>query len=88
MFEFSNPAVFLSWLIFLPAVAALVITFLPARDETLKWVSLGATILVAIMALSMLSSTNSVHFSTDPAGKAASMQNQFAYDWIPSFKIK
>ena len=50
MFEFSDPAVYLSWLIFLPAVAALVIAFLPARGETLKWISLGATIVVALMS--------------------------------------
>ena len=30
MFDFSNPAVFLSWLVFLPALVALVIAFLPA----------------------------------------------------------
>src|SRR5215207_1240361 len=88
MLEFSDPAVYLSWLIFLPAVAALVITFFPARGETLKWISLGATIVVAIMSLGMLFGTNAVHFATDPAELAANMQHQFAYDWIPSFKIQ
>src|SRR5215212_5205323 len=84
MFEFSNPAVYLSWLIFLPAVAALVITFFPGRGETLKWLSLGATIVVAIMSLFMLRGGNHVAFQ---AG-VDRMQNQFAYDWNPSFKIQ
>src|SRR5215211_184193 len=87
MFDFSDPAVYLSWLIFLPAVAALVIAFLPARGETLKWISLGATIAVAFMSLRMIFGANAVHFSTDPE-LAANMQHQFAYDWIPSFKIQ
>lgn len=84
MFELSDPAVYLSWLIFLPAVVALVITFLPARDETLRWITLGATIVVAIMSLAMLRSGNQVAFK---AG-VDQMQNQFAFDWIPSFKIQ
>jgi NADH-quinone oxidoreductase subunit M len=87
MFDFSDPAVYLSWLIFMPAIAALVITFFPARGETLKWISLGATIVVAAMSLGMLFGSNAVHFATNPK-IAASMQNQFAYDWIPAFKIQ
>src|SRR3954452_6977446 len=84
MFDFSDPAVYLSWLIFLPAIAALVITFLPVRGETLKWVSLGATVIVAIMSLRMLFHGDHVLFQ---AG-VDRMQNQFAYNWIPSFKIQ
>src|SRR5262245_60003167 len=84
MFDLSNPAVYLSWLIFLPAVAALVITFLPARGETLKWISLFATIIVAIMSLAMLRTGNQVAFK---AG-VDQMQNQFAFNWIPSFNIQ
>src|SRR3954452_371090 len=84
MFDFSDPAVYLSWLIFLPAIAALVITFLPVRGETLKWVSLGATVIVAIMSLRMLFSGDHVQFQ---AG-VDRMQNLFAYKWIPSFKIQ
>jgi NADH-quinone oxidoreductase subunit M len=84
MFEFSDPAVYLSWLIFLPAIVALVIAFLPARGETLKWISLGATIVVAVMSLGMLRTGSHVAFQ---AG-VDRMQNMFAYDWIPSFKIQ
>src|SRR6185369_3528801 len=75
---------YMSWLIFLPAVVALVITFLPARGDTLKWVSLGATIVVAIMSLALLRTGNQVAFK---AG-VDQMQNQFAYSWIPAFGIQ
>src|SRR6478736_8472190 len=84
MFEFSDPTVYLSWLIFLPAVVALVIAFLPAKGETLKWISLGATIVVALMSLRMLASGEHVQFQAS----VDRMQNLFAFDWIPSFKIQ
>ena len=84
MFEFSDPAVYLSWLIFLPAVVALVIAFLPARGETLKWISLLTTAVVFLMSLSMIAGSNRVQFETGISG----MQNLFAFSWIPSFKIQ
>src|SRR3954447_23099444 len=84
MFEFTDPAVYLSWLVFLPAVAALVIAFLPARGETLKWIALGATGVVFLMTLRMLFGGDHVQFQ---AG-VDRMQNLFAYKWIPSFKIQ
>jgi len=86
MFEFSNPVVFLTWLIFLPALVALVIAFLPARDETLKWISLAATAVVFLMSLGMIFGWTDVRFH---AGQEyAGMQNLFAVDWIPSFGIQ
>ena len=84
MFDFSNSAVFLSWLVFLPAVVALVIAVLPARGETIKWISLGATAIVFVMSLCMLFGWGDVQFE---AGRAE-MQHLFAYDWIPSFGIQ
>ena len=84
MFDFSNPAVFLSWLVFLPAVVALVIAFLPARGETIKRISLAATAIVFVMSLGMIFAWSDVEFQ---AG-VAEMQNLFAYDWIPSFGIQ
>src|SRR4051794_6129774 len=84
MFEFSDPAVYLSWLVFLPALAALVIAFLPARGETLKWISLGATGVVFLMTLRMFFSGDHVQFQVG----VDRMQNLFAYSWIPSFKIQ
>ena len=84
MFDFSNPAIFLSWLVFLPAVVALVIAFLPARGETIKWISLVTTAIVFAMSLAMIIGWSDVEFQ---AG-VAQMQNLFAYDWIPSFGIQ
>jgi NADH-quinone oxidoreductase subunit M len=84
MFDFTNPAVYLSWLIFFPAFVALVIAFLPARGETLKWISLGATVVVFLLSLRMIMGGNHVQFQTGVDG----MQNLFAYNWIPSFKIQ
>jgi NADH-quinone oxidoreductase subunit M len=84
MFDFSNPAVFLSWLVFLPAVVALVIAFLPARGETIKQISFAATAIVFVMSLCMILGWSNVQFQ---AG-VAEMQNLFAYDWIPSFGIQ
>jgi NADH-quinone oxidoreductase subunit M len=84
MFDFSHPAVFLSWLVFLPAVVALVIAVLPARGETIKWISLGATAVVFVMSLAMIVGWSDVQFQAGVEG----MQNLFAFDWIPSFGIQ
>ncbi len=84
MFEFSNAVVFLSWLVFLPAVVALVVSLLPLRGETIKWISLGATFVVFAMSLGMIFGWSEVDFEAGTAG----MQNLFAVDWIPSFGIK
>ncbi len=82
--DFSNPVVFLSWLVFLPAGVALVIALLPARGETIKWISLGATVIVFVMSLCMIFGWSTVQFETG----RADMQQMFAYDWIPSFGIQ
>jgi NADH-quinone oxidoreductase subunit M len=84
MFNFSNPAMFLSWLVFFPAIVALVIALLPARGETIKWISLFATAAVFLMSLCMIFGWGDVQFA---AGQAE-MQHLFAYDWIPSFGIQ
>jgi NADH-quinone oxidoreductase subunit M len=86
MFEFTNPVVFLTWLVFLPALVALAIAFLPSRDETLKWISLATTAVVFLMSLGMIFGWTEVSFN---AGEEyAGMQNLFAVDWIPSFGIQ
>src|SRR5437868_2355223 len=86
MLNFSDPAVYISWLVFLPAIAALVIAFLPARGETLKWISLVATAVVFLMSLGMIFGSGAVRFHAGE--KYAGMQNLFAFNWIPSFKIQ
>jgi NADH-quinone oxidoreductase subunit M len=85
MFDLSNPAVFLSWLVFLPAVVALVIAFLPARGETIKRIALVNTIIVFFMSLGMILGVGD--WPQFQAG-VADMQNLFAYDWIPTFDIQ
>jgi len=84
MFDFTNPAVYLSWLVFLPAIVALVITLLPLRSETIKWVSLAATAVVFLMSLGMIAGWSEVAFKA----QTAEMQNLFAVEWIPSFGIQ
>jgi NADH-quinone oxidoreductase subunit M len=84
MFDFANPVVFLSWLVFLPAVVALLISLLPLRGETIKWISFAATAVVFVMSLAMIAGWSEVDFRSG----VAAMQNLFALDWIPSFGIK
>ncbi len=88
MFDFSNPSIYISWLVFFPAVAALVIAFLPARGEMLKWISLLATAVVFVMSLGMIFGWSHAHFEINPVERAANMQNLFVFNWIPSFNIQ
>jgi NADH-quinone oxidoreductase subunit M len=76
--------VVLSWLVFLPAIAAIVISILPARGETLKWISLATTIVVFLMSLGMILGWSDVQFQSG----VADMQNLFAVKWIPAFGIQ
>src|SRR5688572_27302854 len=84
MLDFTNPTVFLTWLVFLPAIVAIFIGILPMRGETAKWISLGTTLVVFAMSLAMIFGWSEVQFSAGEAG----MQNLFAVDWIPSFGIQ
>ena len=70
MFDFSNPVVFLSWLVFLPAVVALVIAVLPLRGETIKWISLVTTAIVFAMSLGMVFRWTQVDFQVAGASQA------------------
>ncbi len=85
MFDFTNPAVFLTWLVFLPAIVALVMAFLPVRDETLKQISLVTTAVVFIMTLFMIFGWSKVQFHA--GAEHSGMQNLFSIPWIPSFQI-
>lgn len=81
----SDPAVYLSLLIFLPAAAALVLAFLPRlADETYKMLSLAVTIFVFILSLNFFREDARVAF--EPG--VAAMQNMFNVNWIPSFGIQ
>ena len=84
--SFSDPALYLSFLVFLPALAALAIAFFPREnDEAIKFTSLGVTIFTLLLTLGLFrTGPNSVKFE---AG-AAEMQEMFALPWIPSFGIQ
>src|SRR5262245_13646323 len=84
MLDFSSPTVFLSWLIFLPALVALILAFVPASGETLKRITLGTTIVVFFMTVCMIAGWSTIQFK--PA--QAEMQNLLAVNLIPSFNIQ
>jgi len=81
----NSIAKFISLLVFLPAIVALVISVLPLRDEQLKWISLLTLVAVFLMTMAMLFGWSDA--PTFDAG-VAQMQNLFKYDWIPSFGIQ
>ncbi len=81
----SDPAVYLSLLVFLPALAALVMALLPRlADESYKLISLAVTIFVFILTLGFFRSGAPIAFERG----AAEMQNLFNLEWIPSFGIQ
>ena len=81
----SDPAVYLSLLVFLPALAALVLALFPrVTDDAYKLITLAVTIVTFMLSLGLLVQGNEVHFE---AG-VAEMQNLFNLDWIPSFGIQ
>src|SRR3972149_3756931 len=84
MIDLSTPAAFLSVLVFLPAVAALIIAIAPLSGEQSKILSLFTVFAVFAMSMMMIFGGSDVKFD---AG-VAQMQNLFAIDWIPSFGIR
>jgi NADH-quinone oxidoreductase subunit M len=81
----SNPAVYLSLVVFLPALAALILCVLPRlADESYKLISLATTIFVFILTLGFFNNDAPIEFKRG----AADMQNLFNVDWIPSFGIQ
>lgn len=85
MMNLSDPVVYLSLLVFLPAVAALVLAFVPrVSDDVFRYSTLAVTIVVFLLSLRLFSGDASVNFE---AG-VAEMQNLFSVDWIPSFGIQ
>jgi NADH-quinone oxidoreductase subunit M len=84
MGSFNQPVAYLSLIVFLPVLAALALAFFPkGKDDAMKFTTLGVTIVVLLLTLGMLRDW----FGLDFEKGQASMQNIFAYDWIPSFGI-
>jgi NADH-quinone oxidoreductase subunit M len=82
----SHASIYLSVLVFLPAVVALLIALLCPKgaDEACKQFSLVTTLIVLVMSLLMIFGGAPVQF----AAGTAEMQHLFAWDWIPSFGIQ
>ena len=81
----SDPVVYLSLLVFLPAVAGLVISVLPKlTDDAFRCITLAVTIVVFLLSLGLFRQGAGVDFQ---AG-VSEMQNLFQVDWIPTFGIQ
>jgi len=83
----SEPAVYLSLLVFLPALAALVLALFPrVTDDAYKLITLGVTIFVFILSFGLLDLglVPGINFEKG----VAEMQHLFNLDWIPSFGIQ
>ena len=81
----SEPVVYLSLLVFLPAAAALVLALLPkVTDDALKLITLAVTIMVFLLSLGLMRQGVGVDFQVG----VAEMQDAFSLSWIPSFGIQ
>jgi NADH-quinone oxidoreductase subunit M len=80
----SDPAVYLSLVVFLPAVAALLLAMVPRlSDESYRLISLAVTLFVFVLSLGFFFK-DSIEFEAGVAG----MQNLFNFAWIPTFGIQ
>lgn len=81
----NDPVVYLSFLVFLPAVAALALAFFPrGQNDAIKFTTLGVTIFTFILTLGLFRENVGIDFE---AG-VARMQDMFSVEWIPSFGIQ
>ena len=81
----SEPAVYLSLLVFLPSLAALALAMIPrVTDDAYKFITLAVTIVVFMLSLGLFSSG----FGIDFEAGVAEMQHLFNFDWIPTFGIQ
>ncbi|HUE71924.1 MAG TPA: NADH-quinone oxidoreductase subunit M [Pirellulaceae bacterium] len=75
----------LSLIVFLPALAALLIAFIPSdKVDVIRWVTLAATALVLVLCVYAFFSDAPTKFDTSDG----TMQSVFQEDWIPSFDIE
>ncbi|HEX6963420.1 MAG TPA: NADH-quinone oxidoreductase subunit M [Lacipirellula sp.] len=81
----SEPIVYLSLMVFLPAAGALALAFFPrGREEAIKFTALGVTIFTFMLTVGLFLNERGVRFEQG----AAEMQNLFRAPWIPSFGIQ
>ncbi|MCA9173872.1 MAG: NADH-quinone oxidoreductase subunit M [Planctomycetales bacterium] len=77
-----NDTVLLSLIVFLPAIAAIILAFAPkGQEEVVRYLTFGVTVAVFILAVML-----AVNFDVDSPA-AAQMQRAFSVSWIPSFDI-
>jgi NADH-quinone oxidoreductase subunit M len=86
----SEPTlVLLSLVVFLPALAAIVIAFMPgAWTDAIRYFTLGATALVLVLAILGFLDPFGWNVTTKFDVAQAEMQNWFNVAWIPSFDIE
>ncbi len=79
----DNPSILLSAIVFLPALGALALAFIPGnRGEEIRWATLGLTLVVlALCVFGLLTQFETVGDGADQ------MQQVFNKSWIPSFNI-
>ena len=82
----DTPLAILSLIVFVPALAAFLIAFIPAdKVDFIRYVTLGATIVVLALCLyGFLAQGAPTYFDT----AEGQMQSVFQVDWIPSFDIE
>jgi NADH-quinone oxidoreductase subunit M len=84
----NSDAVFLSLLVFLPALGALVLAFIPkTRPEVHKLTSLAVTVAVFALSLWMFIPGADSNESAKFTKGVAELQNAFSLEWIPTFNI-
>jgi NADH-quinone oxidoreductase subunit M len=75
----------LSLIVFLPALAALLIAFIPSdKVDVIRWVTLAATAIVMVLCIYAFLGDGETKFDTS----VGTMQSIFHVDWIPSFDIE
>lgn len=84
----NSDAIFLSLVVFLPAIAALALAFFPKdKPEAIKLTSLAVTIAVFAMTVWMILPGGDSEHSAKFSVGVAKLQNAFSSQWIPSFNI-
>jgi NADH-quinone oxidoreductase subunit M len=81
----SDPIIYLSLMVFLPALGALALAFFPrGNEEAVRYTTLAVTILTFMLSLGLFFDARGVQFKTG----VADMQDMFSAPWIPSFGIQ
>ena len=80
----ENPIVFLTLIVFLPALGALVVAFFPKdKPDTIRSFTLGVTAAVFVLSLALLFGGEALRFEDSHA----EMQKLFSVSWIDGFNI-